>query len=135
MKTQRLLIVITALNMLILLTALARVTTAATPQSTQILRGRGLEIEDARGRVRAQIILQPPSTLNGVRYPETILFRLIDPNGRPGVKIGTSPEGSGISLAGDSERRDWSGVQILADSAGSIVRLANRNGRQQVIKP
>ncbi len=40
-----------------------------------------------------------------------------------------------MSLAGDSERRDWNGVQILAESAGTSVKLTNKNGRKQVITP
>jgi hypothetical protein len=72
---------------------------------------------------------------DGKKYPEGALFRLIDPNGRPGVKIGTSADGSGMSLAGDSERREWNGVQILAEGTGSTLKLTNKNGRVQVIKP
>ena len=40
-----------------------------------------------------------------------------------------------MSLAGDSERRDWNGVQILASATGSIVKLTNKDGREQLIKP
>lgn len=101
-----------------------------------MLRGRGLEIVDEQGKLRAQIILQPASTTkDGQKYPETVLLWLIDPNGRPGVKIGTSEDGSGISLAGDSEQREWSGVQILAKGAGSSLKLTNKEGREQLTKP
>ncbi|PYO09703.1 MAG: hypothetical protein DMD30_05170, partial [Gemmatimonadetes bacterium] len=99
----------------------------------------GLEIVDDRGKVRAQIIVLPADTAAKTarrqNYPETVLLRLIDPNGRPGVKIGTSVDGSGMSLAGDSERRDWNGIQILAESAGTSVKLTNKNGRKQIITP
>jgi hypothetical protein len=135
MKTQRFAVVLTVINLLILLFALPRVG-QATSQVAPVLRGRSLEIVDARGKVRAQLAVLPPSTMpDGKKYPETVLLRLIDPNGRPGVKIGGSVEGSGISLAGDSERREWSGVQILAESTGSSVKLTNRDGKQQLIKP
>jgi hypothetical protein len=68
-------------------------------------------------------------------YAETVLLRLIDPNGRPAVKLGASVDGSGLGLAGDSERREWSGVQILAEGTGSLVKLVNKDGREQVVQP
>ena len=135
MKTQRFAVVLTVINLLTLLFALPRVG-QATAQVAPVLRGRSLEIVDARGKVRAQLAVLPASTMpDGKKYPETVLLRLIDPNGRPGVKIGGSVDGSGISLAGDSERREWSGVQILAESTGSSLKLTNRDGKQQLIKP
>lgn len=139
MKMQRLAIALTVINLFILVTAMSRIGSAASTQNVPMLRGRGLEIVDARGKVRAQIILiaadTAAKTARGTPYPETVLLRLIDPNGRPGVKIGTSADGSGISLAGDSERRDWNGIQILAESAGTSLKLTNKNGRKQVITP
>ena len=139
MRIQRIAIALTVINLLILITAMSRIGSAATSQTVPMLRGRGLEIVDDRGKVRAQIIVLPADTAaktaRGQNYPETVLLRLIDPNGRPGVKIGTSVDGSGMSLAGDSERRDWNGVQILAESAGTSVKLTNKNGRKQIIAP
>jgi hypothetical protein len=138
MKIQRIAIALTVINLFILATALSGIGSAAT-QTVPMLRGRGLEIVDARGRLRAQIILiaadTAAKTARATTYPETVLLRLIDPNGRPGVKIGTSADGSGISLAGDSERRDWNGIQILAESTGTSLKLTNKNGRKQVITP
>ena len=139
MRIQRIAIALTVINLLILITAMSRIGLAATAQTVPMLRGRGLEIVDDRGKVRAQIIVLPvdtaAKTARGQNYPETVLLRLIDPNGRPGVKIGTSVDGSGMSLAGDSERRDWNGIQILAESAGTSVKLTNKNGRKQIITP
>jgi len=138
MRNERIAITLTVINLFVLVTAMSRIGSAA-PQTMPMLRGRGLEIVDARGKVRAQIILlaadTAAQTARGTRYPETVLLRLIDPNGRPGVKIGTSVDGSGISLAGDSERRDWNGIRILAESAGTSLKLTNKNGRKQVITP
>ena len=139
MRIQRIAIALTVINLLILITAMSRIGSAATTQTVPMLRGRGLEILDDRGKVRAQIIVLPADTAAKTarrqNYPETVLLRLIDPNGRPGVKIGTSVDGSGMSLAGDSERRDWNGIQILAESAGTSVKLTNKNGRKQIITP
>ena len=98
-----------------------------------VLRCRTLEMIDDHGRLRAQLLVTPAVTMNGKRYDESSLFRLIDVNGRPAVKIGAGVSGTGMSMAGDSERRDWSGVQILAEGKGAVVKLTNRNGKVQVI--
>ena len=136
MKTQRLMLGLTVINLMLLMFNLVHVSPATADGVAPMLRGRGLEIVDDHGKVRAQIIVTPPTTMpDGKKYAESALFRLIDPNGRPGVKIGTSVDGSGMSLAGDSERRDWNGIQILADGAGTAVKLTNKDGRQQVVKP
>ena len=136
MNSQRLAIVLTVVNLLILLSLLSPGGPVMAREIAPVLRGRALEIVDDHGKLRAQIIVQPASTMaDGQRYPETVLFRLIDPNGRPAVKIGGSANGSGISLAAGPERREWSGVQILAKGAGSSLKLTNSDGRQHLIKP
>jgi hypothetical protein len=72
---------------------------------------------------------------DGTSYPETVLLRLIDPNGRPAVKLDASVEGSGLMLSGEAERGEWSGVQIRAEGTGSLLRLLNKDGREEVIQP
>ena len=57
-----------------------------------------LEIVDDQGRVRASVKVQPGGTANGQPYPETVILRLIDPNGRPSVKLAGSEQGAGLSL-------------------------------------
>ncbi|HXU30326.1 MAG TPA: hypothetical protein VN851_07105 [Thermoanaerobaculia bacterium] len=136
MKIQRLAIILSAINLLLLIFVLSHLGAATTRGIAPVLRGHALEIVDEHGRVRAQITVLPASTAsNGQKYAETVLVRLIDPNGRPGVKIGASEDGSGMSLAGDSERRDWNGVQILASGTGSSLKLTNKDGRARVIEP
>lgn len=137
MKTQRLALALTLVNLVILAFIFVRLRPAAAVQGVvPVLRGHALEIIDDRGRVRSQIIVTPPTTMpDGQSYPETALFRLIDPNGRPAVKIGASVDGSGLSLQGDSERREWSGVQILSQGRNASVKLTNRDGREHVITP
>lgn len=50
----------------------------SSPRSeADVIRGRALEVVDAAGRVRASIRLQDPATVDGVAYPETVVFRLI----------------------------------------------------------
>lgn len=137
MKTQRIAITLTVVNLVLLAFILIRLRPAVADGAVApVLRGRSLEIVDEQGRVRSQILVTEPTTMpDGKSYPEGALFRLIDPNGRPVVKIGGSVDGSGISLGGDSERREWSGVQILAEGAGSSVMLTNKDGRQEVVAP
>ena len=81
MRSQRIAIALTVINLFILVTAMSRIGSAAT-QTIPMLRGRGLEIVDARGKVRAQIILlaadTAAQTTRRTRYPETVLSRLID---------------------------------------------------------
>jgi len=135
MRSQRLLFALTALNLVLLLFILfsSTVPALASTSVSPVLRGRALEIVDDRGRVRASIKLHPAHTFEptGKRYPETVMLRLIDPNGRPEIKIGASVEGGGLSLVGIS---DSTQVLLLADSSSS-VRLKNRSGQERVIRP
>lgn len=135
MRSQRLLYALTALNLVLLLFILfsSTVPALASTSVSPVLRGRALEIVDDRGRVRASIKLHPAHTFEptGKRYPETVMLRLIDPNGRPEIKIGASVEGGGLSLVGIS---DSTQVLLLADSSSS-VRLKNRSGQERVIRP
>ena len=121
------------------LTGCAHFHTSVTQEQSAIvpvLRCRELVLVDEHGKSRAQIAVFPASTTkDGQKYPETVLLRLIDQNGRPGVKIGASADGTAISFAGDSERREWNGVQILANDKGSSIKLTNKDGRVQVITP
>jgi hypothetical protein len=103
--------------------------------SPDVIRGRGLEIVDNRGKVRASITLMPedPKVLwKGKPYPETVLLRLITADGRPNVKLGAGRTGSGLLIAGES---DPTYVQVLAEGGETTVRLKNQDGRERVIRP
>jgi len=84
MKTHRLLVALTFLNFVMLTFSLVRPGGSAEAQSVApVLRGRGLEIVDTRGQVRASIMIYPadpnvqmPDGTKG--YPETVLLRLIN---------------------------------------------------------
>ena len=133
---QRLLAVLTLINLGILsflLLSRSEPALAGMSQSA-VLRGRALEIVDDQGRVRASIKVQPAETFKptGRKYPETVMLRLIDPHGRPEVKIGASVEGGGLSLVGDS---DATQALLQADTAGSSLRLKNEAGKARVIEP
>ncbi len=94
MKTQRLLVVLTLVNLALLIFSLAR-TRPAIAEVVPVLRGRALEIVDERGRVRASIDVLPAKA----QEHETVLLRLITERGRPSVKIGSSEQTAGLSLA------------------------------------
>ena len=100
-----------------------------------MLRGRSLEIVNERGRVRGSIQVLPAKTQpNGEAYPETVLLRLITERGRPSVKISTSEQAAGISLAGPSNTKDTYMI-LEAKGTASSVKLKNEDGREQVVKP
>jgi hypothetical protein len=129
---------LSVLNLILLIFMLTRIPAATA--DAPVLRGKELQIVDDNGKVRASIKLHPANKTDKypdgrVGSPETVMLRLIDENGRPSVKIGGSVESSGISLAGDSEKRDWSGIQILAEAKKSSVILTNRDGRKTTLAP
>ena len=135
MKTQRLLIALTLVNLALLIFTLARIPPAVAEGAPQVLRGRGLEIVDEQGRVRASIKVLPATTqANGETYAETVLLRLITERGRPSVKIGASERAAGVSLAGPSGTKDTY-VMLEAKGTASSLRLRNEHGREQIVKP
>jgi hypothetical protein len=130
---------LTVINLLLLLIGLGQSRTAAAADGVvaPILRGRGLEIVDDKGRVRASIQILPPDP--NVRMPdgtmgsqETVLLRLMNSKGRPNIKLGTGERGSGLLVAGED---DPTYVQILAEGESTTVRLSDQNGRKQEIRP
>ena len=135
MKIQRLAVVLTVINFLLLLFILVLfIRPALSPEVVPVLRTRELQIVDSQGKGRAQIIIAPATTLqDGTLYPETVVFRLSDPNGRPAVKLSASADGAILNLSGDSERTEWSGVQVFGN--GSLLKLINRDGRERIIQP
>ena len=136
MKTQRIAIGLTVLNLIILAYALFRASPAAPAEVAPVLRAHALEIVDENGRVRAAIRVFPaspdakmPDGTTG--YPETVLLRLIDSKGAPNVKIAATEDGSVVSLVGESNPAH---VQVLARGASPSVKLVNKDGQEQLIK-
>jgi len=100
-----------------------------------VLRGRALEIVDARGQVRASIAVLPASTSkDGEAHAETVLLRLVTERGRPSVKIAASEESAGMSLVGPTGTKDTY-VQVIAGGTTSLLKLRNEDGRQQLLTP
>ena len=128
---------LTALNLVILMSVMFRANAAPSPEKAPMLRGSGLEIVDDQGRVRAMIKIFPadptvkmPDGTKG--YPETVLLRLIDSKGGPNVKIAAAEDGSAVSLGGASNPTH---VQVLARGTTTSLKLVNKDGHEQVIKP
>jgi hypothetical protein len=134
----RLLIGLTAVNVVVLALTLAHSGAAAMAQGTlPVLRGRGLEIVDDAGRVRASISILPadpmakmPDGTTGTT--ETVLLRLINSKGRPNIKIAAHERGAGALVAGDTDPT-W--VQILAENGNTALRLSNQDGRSRLLSP
>jgi hypothetical protein len=137
MKNQRLLVVITVFNILLLVLSLGQMRAVVAEGVAPVLRGRALEIVDESGRVRASITILPADPTvrmpdGTVGYPETVLLRLIDSKGGPNVKLGATERGAGLLLGGES---DPTYVQILANGPSTSLKMLNKDGRERLIKP
>jgi len=144
MKSQRLLIVLTVLNLGLLVFLLAQVEvrflgfhflprSAEVNSAGSVLRGRALEITDDEGRTRASIKIYSASVLpDGTTYPETALLRLINSQGTPNVKLAATEDGSALVLSGEANPTH---VQILARGRTSSLNLTNKDGQQHSIAP
>ena len=134
MNTQRVALFLSIANLFLLLFNLGamripRVNAADVPD---VIRAHKLEIVDARGRERATILIHGPETVNGKTYPETVLLRMGDPDTEPGVKLTTSVDGSALGLSNGTQ----GGVQVYArKSLGSFVKVIEKDGKQQTLKP
>ena len=77
MKIQRALVALTVVNLGLLMFLLSQMPPVEARSEAPVLRGRALEIVDDQDEFeRASVV---PS---GKTYPETVILRLIDPNGR-----------------------------------------------------
>ena len=137
MNNQKLLVTLTAVNLGLLGYQVfqPRLAGAATAVSPAVLRGTALEIVDARGKVRASIEVLPEDpkvTWKGKPYPETVLLRLMSPEGRPNVKLGASQRGAGLVIGGESNPTY---IQVLAEGGESTLKLINKDSTERVIKP
>jgi hypothetical protein len=114
--------------------------TGAAPSRDEaaVLRGRGLEVLDAQGRLRAELKIEPADPAyrwpDGTRvgYPETVIFRLVTADGKPRVKVTTSAEGSGLLLLGDA---DATHATLAAQGERSSLRLRDGDGSGEVLAP
>ncbi len=122
MKTTRLVITITAINLGLLLFVLPHVRLTAAPTVPSVTRAQAIELVDERGQIRARLNVES----NG-----EVVFRLLDAKGTIRVKLGASEDGSGLLLASEATEP---GVHILATRAGTSLTLV-RHGQRRVIAP
>ena len=135
MKIQASLAALTLVNLALFAFTVAPMRPAVAQGIPPVLRGRGLEIVDDQGRVRASISVMPAGKSQaGDAYPETVLLRLITERGRPSVKISATEEASGLSFAGPT---GTNGTYLILEAKGtaSALKLRNEDGREQVVKP
>ena len=133
MAGQRLTIVLTAVNLVLLVFLLAqtRVHIGAggvrlwTNIQGSVVRGRSLEIVDDEGRVRASIMVHPGDPAAETPAGGTAILRLVDENGRPSVKLATTDQGGGLALVSESQ-----GTYIQLSGRGLAV---TKDGQQQLI--
>jgi hypothetical protein len=131
MKTQRIAIAVTIINLALTVFLLAQLRRAQAEQVAPVLRGQALEIVDSQGRVRASISVAKPVTIDSKFYPETVLLRLADPKSGPVVKLTASEKGSSLGLSDDAE----GGIHLAARDTGSFVKVTDKKGREQILKP
>src|SRR5215211_1817350 len=124
MKMQYIAVVLTIVNLVIMTFLLGQLRPARAQQLQNIapvLRGRGLEIVDSLGKVRASISILPPVEMDGKKYPQTVLLRLIDSKGKPIVKLGAAENGGALSLINQSDQ----GVLIHGHNDGSYLKITH----------
>ena len=131
MHWQRSQLIFTLFNLVLLLVTLSQ--WRPVDAKDVVLRGRGLELVDTSGRVRAELKVLPADPAvkmpdGSVGYPETVQLRLIDSQGGPNVKLAAMEDGSGLVLGGG---RGY--VQILSRGHGPLVKLVTNDGRERII--
>jgi hypothetical protein len=135
MKLPQFLIALTVVNIVTLVFSIANLRSASADEVAPILKGRGLQIVDEQGRVRASISVLPGEVgANGTKTPETVLLRLITERGRPSVKISTSEESSVASFVGPSNTKNTYMV-LEAKGTESSLKLKDEAGGETLIKP
>ena len=133
MKT-RLLTALTIVNLVILLVVVFLISSSSKSDVLPtVVKARAFELVDSNGKIRAEIKVLPaepdvkmPDGTKG--YPETVILRLIDSKGGPNVKLSATEDGSGMVLGGDSGY-----VQVLSRSKNPQIKLASKDGKEQVL--
>ena len=128
LKLQPLLLALTVINLALFSYTISQQRAMAAPNDDGILRGKGLEITDASGKRRATIEILPPSRQkDGSMSKETVILRLITPDGRPSVKLAAMPTGSGFSF---TDGKGLSYVQLLAENDDPKINIVDKAGNK-----
>ena len=129
----RIAIGLTVINLVLVTILLAQFRTAYAQENKQpvnsVLKGTALEIVDSLGKTRASIAILPPTVVDGKKYPQTVLLRLIDSKGKPIVKLSAAEDGSGLMLIDESD----DGVIIRAHDAEGSIKFTKK-GQEKIIK-
>ena len=128
--------VLTGANLVILGVSLAlQLASPHLGSKVGVLRGRGLEIVDDQGRIRASIQILPPDRRDdSTQASDTVLLRLITQLGRSSVKIGASESSSGLSFAGTTGTKNaW--LVLKTEGNHSSLRLRDEDGRERLMGP
>jgi len=153
MRTEKFAFGLTLINIVLLALVLSGAFSGVAQGDPQVLRGRGLEIVDDRGRVRASIKVHVPTTTSdGKTYSKSVVLRLVNPNGAPVVKIAASEQRSGLAFIGSqgtyvqlsagskesslrfTNEPGYVQLQLSAEGKDSTLKLTNAQGREQVLK-
>ena len=133
MNTQRFGIILTVVNLFLLALLLTQVNRPVMASETPaMLRARGLEILDSKGRVRASISVFPEDTATGIA--DTVLLRLITERGRPAIKVTAGEGGSGMSIAGPTGTHQTY-LSMGARGTTATFRLKNEDGTERTLLP
>ena len=119
---QKILTALTGVNLMLCVFLLTEAANADTDRTEGMLRARGLQILDDRGRVRAALAILPASPSTS----ETVILRMINADGQPSVKLATSSDGAGLSLVGGD---DVSYITLTAEGPEARLKMLEPGGR------
>jgi hypothetical protein len=122
MKAQRVAMLLTGINIVLLAAILLQGRPVAAQPVPQVIRAQSMEIVDAQGRVRFHLAAQPDGEA---------VFRMRDRTGTIRVKLSASEEGSGFLLL-DAETEP--GLHVLAKRSETLLTL-KRGKEQRVFRP
>lgn len=122
MKYQRVAIVFSVFNLLLLIFLSVQTESDAQQSIMPVVRTRAFELVDENGKIRAQI---------DVEKTGEVVFRLRDEKGVIRSKYAANENGSGLSLMND---RTDATVQIRANQAGSSLIVFDRDGNKKELK-
>jgi hypothetical protein len=133
LKLQPLLLALTVINLGMFGYTISQQQALAAPGDDGVIRGKKLEIVDDAGKVRASIGIYPAEKLkDGSTYPETVLLRLITPDGRPSVKLSTTQVGSGFSF---TDGTGLSYAQLLVLNDDPKFNVVDKAGKKVLTLP
>ena len=135
-KLARLTFAFTLINLGLFVWLMAQTSHVAAQDVVPVLRGRGLEVLDDQGRVRASIKTYGKGDGSGT-YDDLVIFRLHDRVGKPMIKLDTHTtvnglKGSGLGLLGASDETQ---AYIGTTGANAKIDLKNGDGRRQQVQP